>query len=289
MKPRGPVIRCMTALTAHLAALVLGASAVAADAQDKLPLFDCHIHYSFDAVEAYPPEAALELLDRAGIRRAVVSSTPNEGTLQLYARAPERFVPFLRPYRKTRDAASFGAERQSWYRDPQTLAFLETELARGRYRGIGEFHVNGNEIDTPVMRSVTDIAVQRGLWVMAHSDAAAIERLFAFNPKVKVIWAHTGMNEKPAEVRRLVDKYPALIGELSHRAGITEGNALSAQWRELFTRYPQRFVYGSDTWVTPRWPELPALADSARAWLAELPREVAEAIAFRNAERLFAQ
>jgi amidohydrolase family protein len=279
----------MTQLTVCLAALALGSIAATAGAQDQLPLFDCHIHYSFDAVEAYPPQAAVELLDRAGIRRALVSSTPNEGTLKLYARAPERFVPFLRPYRKTHDIASFAAERQSWYRDAQTLAFLETELARGRYRGIGEFHVNGNEIDTPVMRGIADMAAQRDLWLMAHSDAAAIERLFAFNAKVKIIWAHTGMNEKPSEVRRLLDKYPALVGELSHRAGIAEGGGLSSQWRELFMRYPQRFVYGSDTWVTPRWPELPALAQAARAWLADLPREVAEGIAFRNAERLFPQ
>ena len=103
----------------------LSVIALSAVAQDKLPLFDCHIHYSFDATEAYPPASAVKLLDQAGIGRAVVSSTPNDGTIKLHALDPERFIPFLRPYRKARDASSWAAERQSWYRDPETLTFIE--------------------------------------------------------------------------------------------------------------------------------------------------------------------
>ena len=34
---------------------------------------------------------------------------------------------------------------------------------------------------------------------------------------------------------------------------------MTPEWRELFMRFPDRFVYGSDTWVTSRWPEVPAL------------------------------
>jgi hypothetical protein len=275
-------------LIVRIVSVVLSVIALPAVAQDKLPLFDCHIHYSFDATEAYPPASAVKLLDQAGIGRAVVSSTPNDGTIKLHALDPERFIPFLRPYRKARDASSWAAERQSWYRDPETLTFIETELARGIYRGIGEFHVNGDEVDTPVMRGIVDIAVKRHLWLMAHSDAAAIEQLFAFNPRVSVIWAHTGMGESEAVVRRVFEKYPSLVGELSHRSGITRGNGISPEWRALFLRYPERFVYGSDTWVTSRWPEVPALAEAARGWLADLPRAVAENIAFRNGERLFA-
>ena len=273
---------------ARTACVLLSLISLSASAQDKLPLFDSHVHYSFNAADAYPPEVALKWLDQATIGRAVLSSTPNDGTIKLHALYPERFIPFLRPYRKTRDSASWAAERQSWYRDAETLAFIEKELARGIYRGIGEFHVNGDEVDTPVMRGIVDIAVKRNLWLMAHSDASAIEQLFAFNPLAKIIWAHTGMGEPEPVVRRLFDKYPSLVGELSYRSGIARGNGLSAEWRELFVRYPDRFVYGSDTWVASRWPEVPALADAARSWLADLPKEVAQKIAFRNGERLFA-
>jgi Amidohydrolase len=260
-----------------------------AGSEDRLPLFDAHVHYSVGATTAYPPPAALGLLTTSGIRRAILSSTPNDGTIQLYALYPERFVPFLRPYRKTRDLASWSAERASWYRDPDTLPFIEKELARGIYRGIGEFHVNGDEVDTPVMRGIVDIAVKRNLWLMAHSDAAAIEKLFAFNPRARIIWAHTGMGEPVETVAKLFEHYPALMGELSYRSGVSRGDGLSQEWRELFLRWPERFVYGSDTWVPSRWPEVPALTTEARAWLAELPPDVAENIAHRNGERLFGQ
>jgi hypothetical protein len=256
-------------------------------ADDRMPLFDAHIHYSVGATEAYPPDTVMDILDAAGVGRALLSSTPNDGTVTLYGLHPQRFVPFVRPYHRTRDLASWSAERQNWYRDPETLRVIERELERGIYRGIGEFHVDGREVDTKVMRGIVDLAVRRGLWLMAHSDAAAIEKLFAFNPSAKILWAHTGMGEPEAVVARLFETYPALYGELSYRAGIVDGGGLSPAWRDLFLRFPDRFVYGSDTWTPSRWPQVRGLTDFARRWLAELPPDVAEKIAFRNGERLF--
>ena len=61
------------------------------------------------------------------------------------------------------------------------------------------------------MRGIVAIAGKRDLWLMAHSDAAAIERLFEFNPKAKIVWAHTGMGEPVEVVKRLFDQYPALV------------------------------------------------------------------------------
>lgn len=256
-------------------------------ADDRMPLFDAHIHYSVGATGAYPPDTVMGILDAAGVGRAILSSTPNDGTVTLHGLHPQRFVPFVRPYRRTHDLASWSDERQTWYRDPETLAFIDKELDRGIYRGIGEFHVDGHEVDTPVMRGIVGLAVERGLWLMAHSDAAAIEKLFAFNPGAKILWAHTGMGEPEEEVARLLETYPSLYGELSYRAGIVDSGGLSPAWRALFLRFPDRFVYGSDTWIPSRWPQVRGLTDFARRWLAELPADVAEKIAFRNGERLF--
>jgi hypothetical protein len=74
-------------------------------AQD-LPIFDAHIHYSQPDWPIYSPEAALAILDKAGVRWALVSSTPDDGTLRLYEKAPRRIVPFLRPYRTQGDMAT---------------------------------------------------------------------------------------------------------------------------------------------------------------------------------------
>jgi hypothetical protein len=46
-------------------------------------------------------------------------------------------------------------------------------------------------------------------------------------------------------------------------------------------------MIGTDTYVTPRWGTYAAIVDEHRRWLAQLPRDVAEAIAYRNAVRLF--
>ena len=123
------------------AALLL--SATNASALEPQPLFDSHIHFSVGATSIYTPAAAMEILKSSGIRAALLSSTPNDGTLALYAAYPNRFIPFLRPYRKTRDLATWNEERSTWYKDPQTVPFIEQELTRGIYRGIGEFLVDG--------------------------------------------------------------------------------------------------------------------------------------------------
>ena len=52
-------------------------------------------------------------------------------------------------------------------------------------------------------------------------------------------------------------------------------------------RHPERFLVGSDTWIDARWDSYGSLMTEYRGWLAQLPREVAEKIAYRNAERLF--
>ncbi|MEE9152835.1 MAG: amidohydrolase, partial [candidate division NC10 bacterium] len=63
-----------------LAALILSSfscvAAVDVQVPSELPIFDAHIHYSRDAWDALSPDQALDILDRAGVRWALVSSTP---------------------------------------------------------------------------------------------------------------------------------------------------------------------------------------------------------------------
>jgi hypothetical protein len=273
-----------------LAALFTLSLADAARA-DALPLFDAHLHYSGNAWAQYPPEKVMQLLDEAGIAKALLSSTPIEGTLRLYKHAPERFVPELRVYRKATSLETWYEERRTWFKDPGTVTFLEEELKRGIYKGIGEFHVNGDEVDTPVMRRIADLAVANNIHLHAHSDAAAIAKLFEFNPKVRIIWAHAGMSTPVETVGEFVRRYPNLWVELSYRGDVSAGEGkvreVSAPWRALFLAHPERFLWGSDPWTPERWPEVPALAREARAWLKDLPAEVARKIAYENAKALF--
>jgi hypothetical protein len=266
---------------AAVVAAALALAAGAASAED-LPITDAHIHYSEHSWRDFPVETALAILDRGGIRRAFVSSTPDEGTVRLYDRAPERIVPVLRPYRQA-------GELVSWYGDPTVVPYLEQRLSRPIYRGIGEFHLTGAEARSPVVRQVADLAARRRLFLHCHCDAEAVEILVGLVPRVRVLWAHAGMFSGPAEVRRLLDLAPALLVELALRSGdVAPGGQLDPAWRELFLAYPTRFLVGTDTWVPSRWSALVGVQAETRAWLRQLPPEVARALAADNAERLAA-
>lgn len=265
------------------AALILGlvvlAVAQARGGTDAPPIVDTHLHYSQNSWDAYAPEAVLAILDRAGVRRAFVSSTPDDGTLRLHRLAPDRIVPVLRPYRA-------GGELASWHRDPTVVPYLEERLRRGIYRGIGEFHLSGAEARSAVVRQVAELARRGGLFLHCHCDAEAVEILLGLGGDLRVLWAHAGMSAGPDVVGTLLDRYPRLVVELALRSDVAPGGQLDAAWGGLFLRHPDRFMVGTDTWVPSRWADLPGVHEWARRWLRQLPPEVASRIASGNAERL---
>jgi hypothetical protein len=112
--------------------------------------------------------------------------------------------------------------------------------------------------------------------------------LLAHNAKARIIWAHTGFSTPPERVKELLENNPALMGELSYRSGITEREGkISAEWRALFARHSDRFLLGSDTWISERWFGYDTIMQNYRAWLAQLAADQARRIAHGNAERLF--
>ena len=264
----------------HVPLLIFCLISGVASAAENPPIFDGHIHYNDDVWAAISPQAALKILDQANVTRALVSSTPNEGTRNLHALAPHRVIAEIRPYRTQ-------ADRSGWFNDPEIVKFVEDELKRGIYRAIGEFHLHGNQAQTPPVKRLVELAVARDLPLHAHSDERAVEGLYAHHVKARVIWAHAGMSSAPETVGRLLEKYPTLIAELSYRYDIAPGGKLDPAWRALFLRHGDRFILGTDTWTPSRWNELPQMMRTVRGWLAQLPAEVAENIAYRNAERLF--
>lgn len=260
-------------------ALLLWVGAAYSQAQE-LPIVDAHIHYSQPDWNALSPAQALAILDRAGVRRALVSSTPDEGTLRLYEAAPHRIVPFLRPYRTRNDMGS-------WHSDPAVQAYVEERLRQGIYKGIGEFHLSLAHADAPVVKRFAELASQQQLFFHAHVDDITVEKLLQLYDQVRILWAHAGMSASAATVGRLLDKSSHLWVELALRSDVAPGGALDPEWRTLFLTHPDRFMVGTDTWVTSRWETLAEGMRAIRGWLGQLPGDVAEQIGHRNAERLF--
>jgi hypothetical protein len=264
-----------------LAAFLLW-SLAPARAQD-LKIFDAHLHYNQEPTPFYSLDKVLELFRRNGVTGILATSRPNKGTHQLTASKAAGLwvVPFIRPYKVRADI-------QTWFGDPASFELIEEEYKRGYYRGIGEFHLYGKAAFNPWVKKVVDFAVANDLYLHAHCDEEALLILYEHNPRAKIIWAHTGFSVPTARVAQLLEKYPALWGELSYRSGITgNGGALSAEWRDLLGRYSDRFLLGSDTWINERWASYDDIMSEYRGWLKQLPPAQAQRIASGNAERLF--
>lgn len=180
--------------------------------------------------------------------------------------------------------------------------------------------------DHPLLLLLADIGAEKGMPLDLHIDLVpedmetprrpglsnnnpprlkgnlqALERLLAHNRNAKIVWAHAGSDPLgtrfPDVQRGLLERHPNLY--MSLRLSITApppfmamdpGPMLKAEWVALLTAFPERFTLGSDSFHAPagapqRGPD--NKLENYRAALSQLPREVAEAIAFRNAERIY--
>jgi hypothetical protein len=245
----------------------------------ELPIFDAHVHYSHDAWSSVPPKEAVAILRRAGVRKALVSSSNDDGTQMLLNEAPDLILPALRPYRSR-------GEQTSWLRDETVIAHLEARLARFRYVAIGEFHVYGADADLPVMRQTVALARKHKLYLHAHGDTDAIDRLFKHDPDARILWAHSGF-DAPDTVRGMLKKHRNLWCDLAFRNDHAAQGKIDGEWKKLFLEFPDRFTVGTDTFTPERWHYIGPHADWSRKWLADLPRAVAEKIAHRNGDALF--
>ena len=137
------------------------------------------------------------------------------------------------------------------------------------------------------MRRLAELATSRGLFMQCHVDDATVEKMLVAYPGVKILWAHAGMSSPAATVGRLLDRYPMLWVELALRTDVAPDGTLDPAWRALFVRHADRFMVGTDTWTTSRWEAVRPATAAVQRWLLQLPRDVAEQIAWKNGERLF--
>jgi predicted TIM-barrel fold metal-dependent hydrolase len=245
----------------------------------ELPIFDAHLHYSHDAWESVPVADAIAILRKAGLKRALISSSGDEGTQRLYRAAPDLVIPELRPYRRR-------GEIGTWFRDETVVSFLKEQLQKNRYAAIGEFHLYGADADLPVPRAMVQLARQYNIFLHAHSDVDAVERIYKQWPQARVLWAHSGF-DRPENVAAMLRKHKNLWCDLAFRTDQASGGKVDPAWRKVFLEFPDRFMVGTDSYVPERWHYIPEHAQWSRGWLADLPRNVAERIAWKNGEEIF--
>lgn len=288
-------------LAAGLLALLLSAGIRAAGP----PLADVHTHYKWSQQEVTTPAQAVQTLQEQHIALAVVIGTPAELALQLAALDPGRIVPVWSPYRE-------GGDWSRWAFDDSVPVRAREALATGRYYGIGELHLIGGFVPdwrSPVIREVVALGIQYDVPLLLHTEFSRNTYLLELcreHPRLKILWAHAGAILTPAAVAGVMDACPNVWVELSARDPwryidhpvTTDDRALLPAWLALVTRYPERFLVGSDpvwpveqldSWDEPDtgWQQYARFVEFHRDWLGKLPPDIGEKVRLLNACRLF--
>jgi predicted TIM-barrel fold metal-dependent hydrolase len=243
----------------HLLACLAFCLAPVAGAQ-TIPFIDAHVHLNDPALQ-------LELMERHGATEAVVfwgGRSDNASVLEAARRHAPRLVPFasISPERT--------AYRPAWEGDGAALlAELDTMLATGHYKGIGEinavhfpstgFPETDFDPGGPMLTGVMELARKHRVPVLLHIELTRLrefEQLLERFRDVPVIWAHGGYTPLFL-ARRLLERHPNLTYELSARTWprhprspeytiLRDGRALWPEWLALIEAMPARFVIGTD-------------------------------------------
>ncbi|MDG4812714.1 amidohydrolase [Hydrogenovibrio sp. 3SP14C1] len=250
---------------------------------ESMPIFDSHSHYSLADSQALSPKEIRQRYDRNHIIGALISSTPTSKTELLYQAMPNRIIPFLSLYRTK-------ANKPNWMLDLTTLNTLETKLDHFPYQGVGEFHIFKQDVYSPVLTQVIKTAQKRNLMIMIHGDAEIVDQIFKLAPKTTVIWAHLGTQPTPEFLSQVFKRHPThLYMDTSVRDTlfINETNQLKPEWRTFFIQHQDKLLAAVDTFSTQRWLKFDDAVSKIRLWLEQLPKPVAEKIAYQNALNLF--
>jgi len=85
----------------------------------------------------------------------------------------------------------------------------------------------------------------------------------------------------------MLKKHRNLWADLAFRTDHASNDKVDAAWRAVFLQFPDRFMVGTDSYTPERWHYVQGHADWSRRWLGDLPRDVAERIAWKNGEEVF--
>lgn len=302
--------RSAVAVFAALILVLLTSASRAAD----IPMIDAHSQVD----NGVSMEKVLSLMNEAGISRAILSALHGGSkTREIVAAAalrPDRITPSIglknRGFREGNPAAIERLHRLG--AEPNFGAISEVMvLHQQKGKRAPEIIV---DLDSLQVREALAVAQKRRWPLVIHiefgfaaetgryrSYMEALERFLARHPDHPMALTHMGQL-KPAEARRLIESHPNIYFLTSHAntvfirdrgsglpwTNLFDGKALATEWRKLFVRHPDRFVLAFDNVYDDDWSY--HYVHQAQLWktaLENLPADVANAVAHRNAERLW--
>ncbi|WP_319471604.1 amidohydrolase family protein [uncultured Pseudodesulfovibrio sp.] len=119
------------------------------------------------------------------------------------------------------------------------------------------------------------------VFILPHMGFATAETIDDF------MSMHPNLHALTSKKERLMDNFSdpakkALIGP-----SMLEDGVLRPDWKSLLIKYQDRILFGTDPHMKKLWNKYGKIVSDQRRILGQLPREVAEKIAYKNAEKLY--
>lgn len=266
------------------------------------PFADAHIHYNWDQAEIISAQAVVAKLRQENVGLTIVAATPSQLALELRQAGGEWVIPFFSPY-------THELGKRDWFLDKSVVTKAEQGLQQGLYFGIGEIHFMAGfqpRPDNKVFRQLMALAQRYQVPALIHVDAADESYFLGIckaHPHVKTIFAHAGGNLKPRHIKSVLEACPNVWVDFAARddwryGGLTDKQGrLLAEWKQLVLEFPTRFFTGTDpVWRVTRtqswdqsddgWDHYKQLYNYHQQWLADLPPNVRQQVAWENVRQL---
>lgn len=133
-----------------------------------------------------------------------------------------------------------------------------------------------------------------------RENLSAFERLLSHDRKARIVWAHVGWDNtgylSVALLRRLLEAHPNLYMSLKidwlslpQNRPLSENGEIRPEWAELIRAFPDRFLIGSDQFYpSPKsMRRRPPSSAGPRAFLNQLPPDLAREVGYENAVRIY--
>jgi len=309
---------------ATLVLLVLGAPARAVEPCAPPPAAAKYAGPLLDAmaqIEAGMSGTVSDALARSGVERMALFARQHHkrdgeaSVLSLKSRFPQRFLLGTpKPFSERGDLSDGFVERTLAHLKDQRYQFVGELLFAHADKSHGEQSLEGERYVAPEGRNVARLLSEverRRVPVMLHwevydwkRDWPAFHALYTRFSAVTFIWPHAGFasHQQVATVMSSHDNVMVALSKKERRAEslsseekeemlgeavVDACGALRREWRELFVRYPERFMFATDAHKQFRWAKYAEVVEQWRRILGQLPDPLAQALAWRNAERVY--
>jgi len=291
-------------------------SPLSAELAKTVPIADVHMHVDFSAGDQ--PDFYLEQMNRNNVKwaGAVGSYLPN--TVQALG---DRYIATLGQGEFFTVFRNSGGRGLTNIDDPafqRLFKNAENAFVAKRIKGFGELHTDNHRsgppeirrhirTDNPVIRQIYSIANKYGGFVQIHGQMDSefekdILKITADFPASTTVLSHCLSTDDADDLRILFKQRTNIVCELSSGGPIAKrlslgykpsiGNVFSAtelkkDWKKLMEEYPNQVMLGSDNCCGLENQYDALIAELRGGVLQNLPPDVMEKVAYKNAIRVF--